>query len=216
MSRHNPNLKGGLPSIFYHLLTRTAQSSRPPDASNNDSAILSRPAKANEDGEDEDSASLLANDLALQRLLSESHLLAAQNGNPSTSTTPAAQKLFSGGRTRHATNDLRVRALGTKISSIYTQKNMPMNIRKGIKAAGIAREDKRRRIAKENGVILERKGNGHGADSVRKRKRRDLAVDLPSVGRMKGAELRLSERDVRSIEGTRPSGRGGKGKRGRR
>lgn len=103
---------------------------------------------------------------------------------------------------------MRVQALGSK-ASILTQDKMPMNMRKGIVAAASSREAKRRREAKENGVILEREAPG------KKRKRSkagDFGVDRPGVGRMRGAELRVSERDVKKIEGTRDTF----GRRGRR
>lgn len=88
-----------------------------------------------------------------------------------------------------------------------------MAMRKGIIAASEGREKKRRREAKENGVILERE--------VKKEKRRDRRggeVDRPGMGSFRGAELRLSDRDVKSIEGSRDTfGRrsrgGGGGKR---
>lgn len=74
-----------------------------------------------------------------------------------------------------------------------------MNMRKGIVAAAGAREAKRRREAKGNGVILERE-----TGKKRRRERgRDSGVDRPGVGRLKGAQLTLSDRDVRKIEGGR-------------
>lgn len=94
-----------------------------------------------------------------------------------------------------------------------------MNMRKGITRHREEREAKRRREAKENGIILERpevkkkKGGGGG--------KRDGGVDRPGIGRMRGAELRISEADVRKIEGSRDafgrrggSSRGGRGGRG--
>jgi hypothetical protein len=84
-----------------------------------------------------------------------------------------------------------------------------MNIRKGVNALASARETKRRREAKENGVILEReapkKTKGGG-------KRKEFGLDRPGVGRMSGANLKLSDRDIKSIEGTRDTF----GRRGRR
>jgi hypothetical protein len=77
-----------------------------------------------------------------------------------------------------------------------------MNMRKGIVAAAGAREAKRRREAKENGVILERETNGGKRKKV-KHGRRELGLDRPGVGRLKGAELKITERDVKRIENTR-------------
>ena len=73
-----------------------------------------------------------------------------------------------------------------------------MNMRKGMVAAADARETKRRREAKENGIILERE-----ARKKNKKRARREEIDRPGVGRMRGAELRISESDVRSIEGTK-------------
>lgn len=105
---------------------------------------------------------------------------------------------------------MRIQALGSK-TSILKQEKMPMHMRKGINAAAVEREAKRRREAKETGVILERETG--------KKKKRDRRGGGgggngfgPAVGRMKGAELRISERDVKKIEGTRDTfgRRGGK------
>ncbi|EWG44074.1 hypothetical protein FVEG_05268 [Fusarium verticillioides 7600] len=153
----------------------------------------------------EDAPSLLAQDLELRRLLAESHLLAPAI---SASGTTIAPKAFATGRTRQKATDLRVQALGSKVS-IHKQEKMPMNMRKGIVAAADAREAKRRREAKENGVILERET---GKKKGRRDRGRDVAVDRPGVGRLKGAELRLSDKDIKSIEG----GRDAFGRRSRR
>lgn len=155
----------------------------------------------------ESSAAMLANDLALQRLLSESHLL---------SRDPASSAPFAAGRMRQKSLDLRVQALGANVESIFAQKKIPMALRKGQAANRAAREAKRRREARENGVVLERKG-GKRPERPR-RKTGEVDVGRPAVGRLKGAELRLSERDARSIEGS-GEGRGGRGglrARGRR
>ncbi|QYS98917.1 hypothetical protein H0G86_006073 [Trichoderma simmonsii] len=164
----------------------------------------------------EDAPSLLAQDLELRRLIAESHLL--QTNKPlslaaalSTTSSPNAQpKAFSSGRVRQKALDMRIQALGSK-TSILKQEKMPMHMRKGINAAAVEREAKRRREAKETGVILERETG--------KKKKRDRRGGGgggggfgPAVGRMKGAELRISERDVKKIEGTRDTfgRRGGK------
>jgi hypothetical protein len=170
---------------------------------------------------------LRAQDLALQRLLSESHLLSSYTPDAAHSTG-ASQKLFASGKLRHRTTDMRIQALATSSAplskapdSLFEQKKMPMAMRKRIVATRDAREDKRRREAKENGIILEREKKKPERND---RSKRERAIDGPEVGRMRGAELRLSERDVRSIEGGgggrgrgRGGGRGGRGgPRGRR
>ena len=113
---------------------------------------------------------------------------------------------------------MRIQALATSSAplskapdSLFEQKKMPMAMRKRLVATRGAREDKRRREAKENGIILEREKKKPDRNDKSKRER---AIDGPEVGRMRGAELRLSERDVRNIEGS--GGRGGRGRGGGR
>lgn len=106
--------------------------------------------------------------------------------------------MFASGRVRQKTIDLRVQALGSK-QSVFTQKSMPMNMRKGIVAAAASRESKRRKQAKENGVILEREVKADG----KKKRSKDMGIDMPGMGRLKGAELKLNQRDVKSIEASR-------------
>ncbi|KAM0246636.1 hypothetical protein ACHAP5_004571 [Fusarium lateritium] len=181
-------------------------SSRPPDHTARKSEPESSTTQSSSTEVPEDAPSLLAQDLELRRLLAESHLLAPRL---SASGTTIAPKAFAEGRTRQKTTDMRVQALGSNVS-IHKQEKMPMNMRKGIVAAADARETKRRREAKENGIILER-------ETGKKKKGRrdrggDVAVDRPGVGRLRGAELRLSDNDIRGIEG----GRDAFGRRGRR
>ncbi|KAK1250080.1 hypothetical protein MKX08_010083 [Trichoderma sp. CBMAI-0020] len=200
-------------------------SSRPPDqtSSSKPTPIQASSSKSSS-SLPEDAPSLLAQDLELRRLISESHLL--QTNRPlslsaalSTTSTPGSEpKAFASGRVRQKALDLRIQALGSK-TSIHKQEKMPMHMRKGITAAAVEREAKRRREAKESGVILERET---GKKKTAKRDRRGGGGGGggfgPAVGRLKGAELRISERDVKKIEGTRDTfgRRGGKdsGRRG--
>ncbi|KAL6823946.1 hypothetical protein V8C40DRAFT_246904 [Trichoderma camerunense] len=191
-------------------------SSRPPDQTSSPKPTAQPSSSKSSAGLPEDAPSLLAQDLELRRLIAESHLL--QTNKPlslaaalSTTSSPNAQpKAFSSGRVRQKALDMRIQALGSK-TSILKQEKMPMHMRKGINAAAVEREAKRRREAKETGVILERETG--------KKKKRDRRGGGgggngfgPAVGRMKGAELRISERDVKKIEGTRDTfgRRGGK------
>ncbi|RSL97914.1 hypothetical protein CDV31_012813 [Fusarium ambrosium] len=151
------------------------QSSRPPDQTSRKTEPTTTPATSSSSTLPEDAPSLLAQDLELRRLLAESHLLApAING----AGHAVAAKAFDTGRTRNKATDLRIQALGSKIS-IHKQEKMPMNMRKGIVAAAGAREAKRRREAKENGVILERET---GKTKGRRERKRDFGVDRPGVG----------------------------------
>lgn len=107
---------------------------------------------------------------------------------------------------------MRLQALGAK-ASLFKQEKMPMAMRKGMARAAGDKEERRRREARENGIVLERfggsgttkkKSGGGGGKGFR-------PVDMPGVGKMRGAELRISARDVRDIEagGSSRGGRGG-------
>lgn len=90
---------------------------------------------------------------------------------------------------------------------------MPLAHRKGIIAKSAEREEKRRREARENGVVLEKRKQGNGKPDG---KRRERGVGGPGVGSFRGGMLRLSRRDVMEIEGPKKKGKGGKrGGRGR-
>lgn len=153
-----------------------------------------RPKQAKEADLDEaiSDAENLKKDLALQRLLKESHLLDHQS--------PSSPY----GQNRHKAIDLRLQELGTK-SSLYHQRNMPMSQRKGIAAKASGREESRRKEAKENGVILERATKGRKDIIDTKRQR---GIGAPSVGRFKGGMLTLSKRDVIEIQGRKKTSKG--------
>lgn len=179
---------------------RAYLSSRPPDTTSADITRTKQKASGDEDDpQNEDSKTLLANDLALQRLISESHILSASNpfNSIGSSATAVESNSFTEGRTRKLTTDLRLQKLGSK-ESIFTQQKMPMGMRKGINTAKQEREAKRRREAKENGIILEtaqkksgkRKSKGRGG----------VAVDMPGMGKFRNGELRLSTREVKAVE----------------
>lgn len=150
--------------------------------------------------EDEDpttEATLLKNDLALQRLLRESHLLDASSAT-----------LEATGKNRLKAIESRVQALGGK--DITGQKH-PMAVRKGMDAAKRLKEEKRRKHAKEAGIVLEKEVR------VKKMSEREKTRDRgfgPSVGRFRNGTLVLSKRDVMDIEGRTGSGGGGKGGKG--
>lgn len=136
------------------------------------------------DGEESDAANL-KKDLALQRLLKESHLLEDRSS------------LEVSGRGRHKALDLRLQDLGSK-SSVYAQQKMPIAQRKGIVAKATERENARRREALENGLVLEKVGKGRKKTEVKKRER---GVGGPSVGKFRGGTLSLSKKDVAQIQG---------------
>lgn len=165
---------------------------KPPEDSGQSRKKKSDSAK-DEEG-DEDSATNLKNDLALQRLLSESHLLSKDK-----STTGA---LEATGKSRHKALDLRLQALGSR-QSVFAQQKMPMHIRKGMVRKQGEREQKRRREAKDAGIILEREVRASKMGSSRRRER---GVDGPAVGRFKRGMLTLNRSDINDIQSTRSHG----------
>ncbi|RYP67308.1 hypothetical protein DL771_007326 [Monosporascus sp. 5C6A] len=217
-------------------------SSRVPSVTTTATTTSSSKRKPATDGEGEggeDAPSLLKNDLALQRLLTESHLFSkSSSSSSSTATSNNSNTTEHAGRNRHLANDLRLAALGSK-RSVYAQARMPMGIRKGIAGAAAAREDKRRREARENGVVLERKSGGGGGGVVpaagdwlrgfgakrkggggggeRRKKGGDrIAVDAPAVGRLRNGMLKLSRRDISEIQGSGAGSGMTRGKKRRR
>jgi hypothetical protein len=165
----------------------------------------------------DDESNNLQNDLALQRLLKESHLLDASTFS-ATGTASSAPE----GAARLKALDMRIRDLGGKKSHLQ-QDRMPIAFRKGMVAKAGEREDKRRTEAKENGIILERfgaksagGGGGAGAANGRERKKA-IGTGGPDVGTFRGATLRLSKNDIKGIEGSgKRGGKGGRGGRGGR
>ncbi|KAI5863180.1 hypothetical protein GGS23DRAFT_56625 [Durotheca rogersii] len=192
-------------------------SSRPPPPSTETGSAATATAAKRKAGAatmDEDAPSLLRNDLELQRLLSESHLFS------SLSPGDGAGAMEHTGRNRHLATDLRLAALGSK-ASIYRQAKMPMAHRKGIVAAAGAREARRRREARENGIVLERPAKGgRAAAAGRKRAggrapKRQRPVDAPAVGTLRNGMLKLSRKDISAVQsdGLRAGARGGKKRR---
>ncbi|KAL4957779.1 hypothetical protein BDW69DRAFT_2451 [Aspergillus filifer] len=196
------------PSRSTDLMDKRARkafmTAKPPSFSTDPGPATDRSKKAQDDDEDKDAESLnLKNDLALQRLLKESHLL------------ESASDLAPTGKNRHKALDLRMQELGAK-KSLYHQKNMPSSMRKGIKAKAVSKEDKRRREARENGIVLEKPAPKKQIGS----ERRERGVGGPSIGKFAGGTLNLSKRDIAQVQalrrgGGRSRGRGGKS-RGRR
>ncbi|KAK3676478.1 pre-rRNA processing and 40S ribosomal subunit assembly [Recurvomyces mirabilis] len=178
---------------------RAFMSSKPPSAAKvvKSSKLPANPKTADND-DDEGEAGNLKHDLALQRLLKESHLLDA-----STFSGPSAAPE---GKSRLKALDLRLKDLGAK-KDASEQVKMPLSHRRGIVAKATSREASRRKNATENGIILEKAKSTFKAPAKRER-----AVAVPSVGKFRGGTLKLSERDVKSIEGPKKRA-GGKGRR---
>jgi hypothetical protein len=188
------------------LEKRAFMSSKPPKSVTPASTTSGKSSvKKKTDEDDNTDASNLKHDLALQKLLRESHLLSSASN--SGSSTP---NLTTSGI--HKSTDLHLQSLGAK-ASVFTQKKMPMSQRKHEVAKARTNEEKRRAEAREAGIILEREQRVGKKDAD---KRRERGVGGPSVGKMRGGTLSLSREDVRSITGGGGSGgRGGSKGRGR-
>lgn len=84
-----------------------------------------------------------------------------------------------------------------------------MSHRKGIQGKAASKEEKRRREAKENGIILEKptfKSKSSG-------KKRERGIGGPSIGKFAGGTLKLSKGDITSIQGKSMSSKGKKPRR---
>ncbi len=138
----------------------------------------------------------LQHDLALQRLLKESHLL-----DPNSSTR---SNINVEGRGRLKALDLRLKDLGAK-APVSTQEKMPLAHRKGITAKVVGREGKRRQEAAESGIVLEK-----AKFATKFSKPREKAIAGPMVGKFKGGTLSLGKQDLRTIQGPKQRGRGGR------
>ncbi|KAE8145238.1 hypothetical protein BDV25DRAFT_165088 [Aspergillus avenaceus] len=167
---------------------------KPPSFSTKPAVAIKQPSSKDED--DGGDAANLKNDLALQRLLKESHLL------------ESSSDLAPTGKNRLKALDLRMQSLGAK-TSLY-QQNMPSLHKRGIKAKAEKKDEKRRREAKENGIILEKPTHKTKAGVGR----RERGVGGPSIGKFAGGTLNLSKRDLSAVQGSQRSGRGrSKGRR---
>lgn len=198
---------------------RAFMSSKPPVSSTSTLTTSKKPSRpgaststAAEASESTDAAHL-KNDLALQKLLRDSHLLSASASASSSGASTPTGSLLTTGAARHRSTDLHLQSLGAK-RSVFTQKNMPMAQRKHMLTKARETEAKRRSDAREGGIILEKEKREPRKDVGR----RERGVGMPSVGRFKGGTLSLSKADVRSITGGPGSqgGRGGKAGRGGR
>jgi hypothetical protein len=165
-------------------------SSKPPTSASAPKKSLA--VKKKPDEADVAESTNLKNDLDLQKLLRESHLLSVSSSGTSTPT---------------------LRAKG----SVFSQKKMPMAQRKHMIQKARMTDEKRRAEAKEAGVILERPTMNTIPGKRDQNRKRDKAVGLPSVGKFRGGTLSLSKKDVRSITGSGSGPKGkGKGKNAKR
>ncbi|KAJ5689599.1 hypothetical protein N7462_003991 [Penicillium macrosclerotiorum] len=173
---------------------------KPPSSIEKPTKQITKSSKKN-DSDDDNDVDNLKHDLDLQRLLRESHLL------------DSASDLAPTGKNRLKALDLRMQSLGAK-DSLYKQKNMPDSHRRGIKEKAALKDEKRRREAKENGIILERPSKVSKSNTGR----RERGVGGSSIGKFSGGTLNLSKQDLHSMQKSISRGRSGKSKskRGRR
>ncbi|KNG52587.1 hypothetical protein TW65_00189 [Stemphylium lycopersici] len=183
-------------------------SSKPPSSASTTttSTLSTRKSKKEDADADGTEATNLKNDLALQKLLRESHLLSASSSGTSTPST-----LTATGVDRHKSMDLHLQSLGAK-HSVFTQKKMPMAQRKHMVTKARTTEEKRRAEAREAGIVLEKESRA----PKKVEKKRERGVGGPSIGKFRGGTLSLSKQDVRSITGGGGGGAKGKGKGGKK
>ncbi|KAH7122486.1 hypothetical protein B0J11DRAFT_340450 [Dendryphion nanum] len=185
---------------------RAFMSSKPPTLSTQNAP--NPPPKRSKDPADLTETAHLKNDLALQRLLRDSHILSSTSTSTSGTSTPT---ISATGSARHKSTDLHLLSLGAK-TSLQKQKNMPMSHRKGITAMATHRENVRRKDARDNGIVLEKEKRAKKFGGERER-----GIGGPDVGTFKGGMLKLSKKDVADItSGGHRGGIGGRGGRGGR
>lgn len=148
----------------------------------------------------------LDNDLALQRLIKESHILAEAGLSGVDISTGIT------GRARHKTLDLRLDDLGlatTKTGQI------PMNMRKGMISKQASRKERHVREAKEAGIVLARTTKKEVPLGKRdKSKWRERGLKINSVGRETRHGLFISKSEISKYTGTSSgSGKRNGGKR---
>jgi Domain of unknown function (DUF4602) len=151
------------------------QSSKLPKAANSKKVAPQPEPNAPSDDEREN----LKNDVALQRLLRESNILAEYHDRDDP------------GRLRHRTIESRISHLGGKEGP---KGNIPLRIRKGIETAKVQRQEKKEREAQEAGLIMPKKRK------VKPVKTRERGLNTKSgVGKFKNGMLQVSEREIRKI-----------------
>ncbi|KAL9060769.1 MAG: hypothetical protein Q9162_000473 [Coniocarpon cinnabarinum] len=188
--------------ITQRTAKRAFMTSKPPTSTSR-TPNKSLPIDPNEDAQT--AHEHLKNDLELSRLIQESHLLSQQPGITFQSSKP---NLHS----RLKTTESRLASLGAR-DSVLKQRNVPAVIRNGIKNKGREREDKRRREARENGIVLEKAATER---KERDERRRERSVGNPSVGKFKGGMLTVGKRDLGRLTTPKAMKRGGKVVRGKR
>ncbi|EPS42643.1 hypothetical protein H072_3400 [Dactylellina haptotyla CBS 200.50] len=159
---------------------RSFMTSKPPTSVNSTSTAKSKPKSAKDDKDDPSEVLNLKNDLALHRLLSESHLLDKET------------LTHSSGANRLKAVESRIQSLGgTPMQKLNgSDARIPMHIKKGMVKKQAMRVEKEKRIAKENGIVVAKTAK------KKKERKRDSGVGNPSVGKFRKGALVLSKKDV--------------------
>lgn len=177
---------------------------------------------------DPSSAKDLKDDLDLQRLLSESHILKnLADERRNTSSASGAELTLKTlndpliGKARVRTLDSRIEQLSSingDEKKLNKLEKIPMKIRQGMIKAQKARITDFENDARENGIIMSKNKKGHfrkldndrafiskekliGKGNVSKNKIRDRGLKIQSVGRSTRNGLVLSSADIAKIQG---------------
>lgn len=177
---------------------------------------------------DPTSAEDLKDDLELQRLLNESHILKSlsderRNSNHLSGAEITLKTLNEPiiGKARVRTLDARIQELASingDEKKLNKLEKIPMNIRKGIIQKQKSRIDKFENDARENGIILSKNKKNNfrkidndtsfiskdkiiGRGNVHKTQMRDRGLKIQSVGKSTRNGLVLSSKDISKIQG---------------
>jgi hypothetical protein len=146
--------------------------------------VVAKPTKpTQEEAED------LKNDIALQRLINESHILAEANKEGHISGADVSTDLDPIGKARIKALEFRLQQAGAK----KQHEKMPMNMRKGIIAKQKDRKEKHEAYAKEAGIVLARPST-NGVS--KKPARRDRGLQIASVGKNTRHGLVISKSEI--------------------
>ncbi|KAK9449349.1 uncharacterized protein V1518DRAFT_415740 [Limtongia smithiae] len=168
----------------------------------------------------------LKNDVALQRLITESHILSEANRKEGSYFSSASASFDPIGKARLKTLNARIDSLAlqsrahnkAKKTDYYSlnpqaledaQKEkfnklkMPMNMRKGMLHTQAARQTKYEAKAREAGIVLPVKPKATKKSGTSQRKPQDRAPKIQSVGRFTKQGLVVSKSDIARISSKR-------------
>lgn len=174
------------------------------------------------------SAKDMKDDIELQRLLSESHLLKNLADSRRISKGESGAELTLKTLNEPLIGKSRVRTLDSRIDQLARingderklekLEKMPMNMRKGMIEAQKRRIEKYEKEARENGIVLAKNRKGAfrqlendrsfiakdkiiGKGNIQKNRMRDRGLKIQSVGRSTRNGLVLSSSDISKIQG---------------